>query len=436
MSSAKSFVTWFRHALPYIHAHRGRIFVISIGGEALLDASLPNLIHDLALLHGLGIRLVLVHGARPQIEARLRERGAALRYVHGLRITDDVALACVKEAAGIVRVELEALFSMGLANSPMAGARIRVTSGNFITARPLGVREGVDYQHTGLVRRIDGDGIRQQLDNGAIVIIPSLGYSPTGELFNLVAQEVAAACAIELRADKLIDLLEETLPPPHDAASINTLTPAEVEEILIRSDISEILALHLKAGLKACQHGVQRVHLLNRSVDGVLLQELFTRDGVGILLTTGLYETIRFAQIEDVGGILELLKPLEQQGILVRRSRELLEIEINRFVLVERDGTVIACAALYPYIIENMAELACFAVHAEYQRGGCGARLLKYVEQQAIKLKIQRLFVLTTQTAQWFQERGFIEATLDCLPSNKQILYNYKRNSKVFIKWL
>jgi len=431
MSTANSFVSWFRQASPYIHAHRGRIFVISVGGEALLDATLPNLVHDIALLHGLGIRLVLVHGARPQIEARLRERGAALRYVRGLRITDDAALACIKEAAGVVRVELEALFSCGLANSPMAGMRIRVASGNFVTARPLGVRDGVDYQHTGIVRRIDSAGIRQRLDDGAIVIIPPLGYSPTGEVFNLAAQELTAACAIELHADKLIDLLEETLPQLSSA-----LTPAEVEQILITSNVSETLALHLKAGLNACLNGVQRVHLLNRGIDGVLLQELFTRDGVGTLLTAGGYETTRAARIEDVSGILELLQPLEQQGILVRRSRELLEMEIERFILMERDNTVIACAALYPYQVESMVELACFAVHLDYQRGGHGARLLKYVEQQAVKSNMQRLFVLTTQTAHWFQERGFVEATLDCLPSNKQILYNYQRNSKVFVKKL
>ena len=436
MSPPDRFVAWFRSSAPYIHAHRGRTFVVAFGGEAVADPTFPHLVHDIALLHGLGIRLVLVHGARPQIAARLRERGAELHYVQGLRITDDAALACVKEAAGVVRVEVEALLSMGFANSPMAGAHIRVASGNFVTARPLGVRDGVDYRHTGLVRRIDAEAIRQRLDAGAIALIPPLGYSPTGEVFNLSAQDLTTSCAIALGADKLIDLLECS--PPQDAAgrSLSNLRPQEVEPLLQSPALSEELAAHLRAGLAACRNGVKRVHLVSRQVEGALLRELFTRDGTGTLLTAGPYEPIRTARVEDVGGILELLRPLEQEGTLVRRSRELLEMEIERFTLLERDGTVIACAALYPYPTEGMAELACLAVHPEYRSGGRGDGLLELLESQARKLGIQRLFVLTTQTAHWFLERGFAEVPLDSLPMQRQALYNYKRNSKVFMKSL
>jgi amino-acid N-acetyltransferase len=434
MSSPDHFVHWFRSSSPYIHAHRGRTFVIAFGGEAVADAVFPSLVHDIALLHGLGIRLVLVHGARPQIAARLRERGAELRYLGGLRVTDDAALACVKEAAGVVRVELEALLSMGLANSPMAGARIRVASGNFVTARPLGVRDGVDYRHTGLVRRVDGEAIRQRLDLGAIALVPPLGYSPTGEVFNLSAQDVATSCAMALGADKLIDLLEGDLPQDGEGRPLSSLEPREVEGLLQRPDLPEELAGHLRAGLAACRGGVKRVHLVSRRVDGALLRELFTRDGIGTLLTMGPYEDTRTAHIEDVGGILALLRPLEQQGALVRRSREVLETEIDRFTLMERDGTVIACAALYPYPAEAMAELACLAVHPEYRRGGRGEKLLERLEEEAQQLGIRSLFVLTTQTAHWFQERGFAEAPLDTLPMEKRALYNYKRGSKVFVK--
>jgi len=434
MSTPDRFVTWLRGASPYIHAHRGRTFVVAFGGEAVADPAFPSLVHDIALLHGLGIRLVLVHGARPQIAERLRERGAQLHYVQGLRITDDAALACVKEAAGVVRVEVEALLSMGLANSPMAGARIRVASGNFVTARPLGVRDGIDYHHTGLVRRIDAEAIRQRLDAGAIALIPPLGYSPTGEVFNLGAQDLATACAIALGADKLIDLLEGPLPQDPETRPLSSLRPAEVDALLQQPGLPEELTAHLRAGLTACRGGVKRVHLVSRQVEGALLRELFTRDGTGTLLTTDLYEDTRIARVEDVGGILELLHPLEQQGVLVRRSRERLEIEIEHFTLMERDNTVIACAALYPYPAEGMAELACLAVHSEYRHGGRGDGLLELLEGQALGLGIQSLFVLTTQTAHWFLERGFAEAPLDGLPMQRQTLYNYNRNSKVFVK--
>ena len=432
-----SFVDWFRASSPYIHAHRGRTFVIAFGGEAVADESFAHLVHDIALLHGVGIRLVLVHGARPQIEERLNQRGVKMQYIHGLRVTDDAALTCVKEAAGAVRVEIEALLSMGLANSPMAGARIRVASGNFVTAKPFGVHEGVDYCHTGLVRRIDHTGIEQRLDSGAIALVPPLGYSPTGEVFNLSAADVAASVAIALGADKLISLVEAKGVTDSRKRLIPHMVPRQVDELLARrKQMPEDLAQHLKSALSACRSGVKRVHLIERQQDGALLKELFTRDGIGTLVTAEPYEETRTAQIDDVGGLLELLEPLEERGILVRRSRELLETEINQFTLMERDGMVIACAALFAYPQEAMGELACVVVHPDYQGDSRGDRLLEHMETSARNQGIEQLFILTTQTAHWFRERGFVQGDLKDLPMRKRELYNYRRNSKVYIKTL
>ncbi len=344
------FVDWFRRSSPYIHAHRGGTFVIVFGGEAVADNAFPNLIHDIALLHGLGIKLVLIHGARPQVEQRLNAQNAQIQYINGLRVTDDAALVCVKEAAGMVRVEIEALLSMGLANSPMAGARIRVASGNFVTARPLGVRDGVDYGHTGEVRRIDTDAICQQLEAQTMVLIPPLGYSPTGEVFNLSAADLGAAVATALGADKLIMLMEGKGLVDSRNQLIPHIIAREAEAMLARrKTLPEDAVQHVRAAINACRRGVKRIHLLGRDLDGVLLRELFTRDGAGSLITAEPYEDVRTACIDDVGGILELLAPLEEEGKLVRRSRDLLETEIDRFTVVERDGMVVACTALYPY---------------------------------------------------------------------------------------
>ena len=431
------FVDWFRRSSPYIHAHRGRTFVIEFGGEAVADPGFANLIHDIALLHGLGIRLVLVHGARPQIEERLRRQGARMQYLGGLRITDDAALACVKEAAGAVRVEVEALLSMGLANSPMAGARIRVASGNFVTARPIGVRNGVDYCHTGEVRRIDADGLRQRLDAGAIALIPPIGYSPTGEVFNLSAEDVARSVAIALGAHKWVSLVEGGPLTDDQGQLISNLIPREAETLSAeRPELADDLRRHLSAAVAACRSGVRRIHLLQRTTDGALLRELFTRDGLGTMLSAEPYEGLRTARIDDVGGILELLEPLESAGALVRRSRERLETEIERFSVVERDGMIVACAALYPYPNEAAGELAALAVHPDYRSGGRGDRLLADMEHKARGQGIQRLFVLTTQTAHWFRERGFEAMELQELPMEKQRLYNFRRNSKLFAKEL
>ena len=433
----KRFIEDFRQSAPYIQAHRGRTFVLAFGGEAIADVRFSGLVHDIALLHTLGIRLVLVHGARPQIETRLKSRGAGLEYANGLRITDDTALACVKEAVGTVRVEIEALLSMGLANTPMSGVRLRTSSGNFVTARPLGIRDGIDYCHTGEVRRVDGTAIRQHLDDQRITLLSPIGYSPTGEVFNLSAEEVATAAASELQADKLILMTEGPELRDGNRRHISQLSLIEATALLNSGrQLAGDTLRHLEHALHACRHGVNRVHLVSRRREGALLLELFTRDGNGTLITAETYEGLRAATIDDVGGILGLIMPLENEGILVKRSRELLEIEINHFHVIERDGAIIACAALYPAEDGKFAELACLAVHEEYRNHGRGDALLKAIEDTAARSGIENLFVLTTRTAHWFRERGFLPGDISQLPARKQSLYNYQRKSRVYIKCL
>ncbi len=431
----QSFVNWFRSAAPYIHAVGGRTFVIAFGGEVVSEGEFYALAHDVNLLNALDVRVVLVHGARPQIEAELKERGATIQYVDGLRVTDSEALACVKEAAGSVRVEIEALLSMGLPNSPMAGADIRVASGNFVTAKPMGVHNGVDLQHTGAVRKVDAVAIQRRLDLNEIVLLSPIGYSPTGEVFNLTVEDVATHAAIALKAEKLIFMMDTPGVTDVKGRMLKELTAQEALKIVKSArELPLDVGFYLPCAVKACQNGVARAHLISRHVDGAILQELFTREGIGSMVSPEPVESMRQATIEDVGGVLSLIEPLETAGVLVRRSRELLEMEIERFFILEHDGITIGCAALYPFAEEKAAELACLAVHADYRDAGRGATLLAFVEAAARKKKLKRLFVLTTQTAHWFVERGYAEADVNDLPRKKQVLYNYQRKSKVFIK--
>jgi len=433
--SPQDFIHWFRSTSPYVNAHRGRTFVLAFGGEAVSSKDFACLIHDIAILNSLGIRLVLVHGARPQIDRQLKREKLKSQYENGLRITDTHTLECAKESVGRIRVEIESLLSMGVANTPMAGARIRVASGNFITARPMGVREGIDYQHTGEVRRIDTHAIQQRLDQGDIVLLSPLGYSPTGETFNLSAEDVATSTAIELQADKLLFLLEGQNLSDRKRALIHELSPAEADRLLDgKRKLSDEVHKHLRSAVHACRMGVQRAHLIQRKTDGALLQELFTRDGSGTLITAETFEEMRAATIDDIGGIIELLKPLEDSAILVKRSRELLEMDIDRYTIIERDGMIVGCMALHPYPVERMGELACMAVHQNYQNQGRGDQMMKRVEKQARSLGLEKIFVLTTQTAHWFQEKGFTEADIKTLPVKRKSLYNYQRKSKVFFK--
>jgi len=442
LTDTTHFVHWFRSAAPYIHGFRGKTFVIAFGGELVADGGFVQLAHDVNLLNSLGVRLVLVHGVRPQVEARLIETGAAIRYVNGLRVTDDAALACVKEAAGTVRVEIEALLSLGIANTPMAGADIRVASGNFVTAKPIGVIEGEDLLHTGEVRKIDAAAIRRRLDQHDIVLLSPIGYSPTGEIFNLSLEDVATQAAVELAADKLIFLIDTEGVPAKGRAIHNTLTVNEARQILEQAGrgrtrkLPEDVTYYLPCTITACTQGVKRAHFISRHRDGALLSELFTREGVGTLITPAPLETLRAATIDDVGGILGLIEPLERDGILVWRSRERLEMEIERFLVLESDNVIAGCVALYPFPEEQAAELACLVVSSEFRGRGFGDRLLAEAEKRGKKAGFKQLFVLTTRTEHWFEERGFVDSSRDHLPQSKQALYNYKRRSKVLQKKL
>lgn len=429
------YVKWFRHSSPYINAHRGKTFVLMLEGDAIADDNFAHIVQDIALLNSLGVRLVIVHGARPQIDQALNVLNIKSQFQGDLRITDQAALNAVRAAIGIVKSDIEARLSIGLPNTPMHGARIRVVSGNFVTAKPKGIIDGIDFLHTGEVRRIDRRAIGQQLDQGNIVLLSSCGYSPSGEMFNLSAEDVATQAAISLAAEKLI-LMGENEGLPANNSEVEIISQITTDELsLLISKLSGEHKVHAQSCLTAVKAGINRAHLLSHKVDGALLQELFTHEGAGTLITAADYEQLRQATIEDVGGILELLTPLEEQGILVRRSREILETEVHRFKVIELDGMVIACAAMYPYSSE-LAELACVAVRAEYRSGERGDRLLHAISEQAKKEKFDKLFVLTTRTAHWFIERGFSEADLSALPKERQSLYNFQRNSKIFIKEL
>jgi len=429
------FVKWFRYSSPYINAHRGKTFVILFDGDAVEDDNFSHLIHDFALLNSLGIKLVLVHGARPQIEKQLERAGNKTKIVNNIRITDEQDLHCVKQAIGEVRINIEAMLSMGVINSPMAGAKIRVSSGNFIIAKPLGIVEGIDYCFTGEVRRVDYKSIQKQLSDGAIVLLSSMGYSTTGEVFNLTAEEVALQTAVSIGADKFIYLTEKTQLLDTSGKQIHQMTLSEAKDyIKSNQQLSDLEQHNLACAIDMTNKGIKRVHLVDRQIEGALLLELFSRNGIGTLITTDSYDTIREANIDDVGGILELIEPLEEQGILVRRSRERLEIDIPQFTVMERDGMIIGCSALHHYTSEGITELSCLAIHDDYQNEKRGETLLSLAETYALKAGSKKLFVLTVKTAHWFIENGFSETSINSLPVDKQSIYNYQRKSKVFMK--
>ncbi|WP_096085227.1 amino-acid N-acetyltransferase [Agaribacterium haliotis] len=429
-------ISWLRQASPYIHKHRGKIALIMLPGEFVDDDALCNITSDLALLTSLGIKLVLVHGARPQIEQALKNAKLDTDYHNGVRITASEHMHAVIQAVGETRFKLEAQLSSGLPNSAMHGSRLKVRGGNFVSAKPRGIIDGIDYQYTGEVRSVDGEGIIEEINNGSLALISPLGYSLTGEMFNVSFADVAVAVAKAVKADKLIAYNDDGRIRDANNHCFREMTLLQCKKFLVETQRhSESHSyFSLEACHQACDLGVPRAHIVSAREDGAVLKELFTRDGAGTMIYRDSYETIRRARIEDVAGILGLIEPLEQQGVLVKRSRELLETEISCFTVMEKDSMIIGCAALYPIANSKFAEIACVAMHPDYRGGGRASKLLTHVERQSARLGASTLFVLTTQTSHWFLEQGFIETALDMLPVERQKLYNFQRKSKVFSK--
>jgi amino-acid N-acetyltransferase len=429
----KDYVNFFRQTSPYIHDHRGKTFVIGISGEAIIEPNFRNMIHDIALLQSLGIHVVVVHGARAQINQRLASSNIISKFEQNIRITDEESMRCIKEVVGSTRLSIESELSMAMPNSPMYGSRVSTIGGNFVTAQPFGIQDGIDFQWAGEVRRVDKFAIDNHLKSGSIVLISPLGFSPTGEIFNLNYHEVTTTIAIELNADKVIFISRPTGLLDQEKL-LRALSLSQLSELQETAKKHQQLEL-LDAAEMACHGGIEKVHLVGYAEDGALLSELFTRDGSGTLISRECENIIRLATIDDVGGILNLITPLENQGFLVKRSRELLETEITRFtVVVHPEGFIIGCAALYPTSDESIGELACVAVHDDFHDQGIGARLLTQIEDYARGSNMDVLIAMTTKTAHWFVERGFVEVSISDLPDNKQEMYNFQRNARIFEK--
>ena len=430
-------VEGLRHSVPYINAHHGKTFVILLTGAVLKHNNYSNIINDIGLLYSLGIKLVIVNGARNQIDESLKNHNIEPKYYKNTRITDAATLDVVKQVTGLLQLNITASLSMSLNNTPLQGAHISVVSGNFVIAQPLGVEDGVDYCHTGKIRRINNEAIDEQLKRDSIVLLGPVGVSVTGESFNLSSEDVAAEVAIRLKADKLISFCAEQGVLDEQGQVITDLFPIDADNYVNNKEhqgkhlSSE--ARFLRAAAKACRNGVRRSHLVSYLIDGSILQELFSRDGIGTQVAMEHSEQIRFATINDIGGILELIRPLEEQGILVKRSREQLEMEIDKFTIIERDNMTIGCAALYPYPEEKMGEMACVAIHPDYRNSSRGDLLIEKIAESARNLGLEKIFVLTTRSIHWFREKGFTPAEVDDLPIKKKKLYNYQRNSKILM---
>lgn len=228
---------------------------------------------------------------------------------------------------------------------------------------------------------------------------------------------------------------------PDDADSpIDTeLALADAERLVAKlpaPQSSTEVTFYLRHCIKACRGGVDRSHILPYSSDGALLMEIYTHDGIGTMVVDEKLESLREASPDDVGGILQLIEPFEKDGTLVRRDRSEIERDIGNYTVIEHDGVIFGCAALYPYADAKTGEMAALTVSPMSQGQGDGERMLKRIEQRAKSAGLDSIFVLTTRTMHWFIKRGFVQVDPDWLPEARKRKYNWDRRSQVLVKHL
>jgi len=457
-----SVVQQLRGSAPYIDLHHGSNMVVHICSEVLDDEdTFQGLMDDLATLHVLGVKLVILASVRLQVDRRLlREQAPVPSRVRGLRVTGAAELSAVQVECGLARSRVEAALAKALRSGGASHGRstigVDVIGGNgFVSGRPAGVLDGVDTGFSGHARLVDAGKIARHLDNGEIVLLNALAYSPSGETFNVRTEEIAARAAPALLASKLIfvtaghelawkDSGRSTRAFGNRVASLrlddarNLLDRrSELDSKDVSSAAHQLLDLTAWC-VGALEQGVTRAHLV-APTDGALLRELYTRDGAGTLISRDIYEGIRCATLSDVDSLLSLVAPLEADGTLLPRARPMLEDEVHRgcYYVLARDDLPIACASLKRLDTAGMrAELGCLVVASNYRRQSKGDALLSYLERVAIASGVRQLFALSTKTMHWFVERGFDQVELDALPRERRDTYDKSRRPKVYRKTL
>lgn len=429
-------VDQIRQVFSYVERFKGALFVIKIDFSIACHALFPSLIGDIANLHRMGIRVIIVAGARQRIDEILAAQGVTSRRAGHIRISQPAEMPAIKMAAFDAATKIM---------TELSASGCSAVIGNWVRARSMGVVDGIDYLNTGRVEKVREDLITHVLSEGLIPIFPCIGWSAVGEPYNLSSDELAGLLGRRLRAEKVFYVLDSagidssgySIPPGverEESGRISGLRLDQAKEMLEANREHANTAWYevLVQAYQTCRGGVPRVHIVDGRVEGVILREVFTSLGSGTMIYANEYENIRPMRHDDISEVLRVMQPFIRSGTLVDRNRELLEKTLEEYVVYEIDGVVHGCGALREFE-GGVGEIAAIAVDENFAQLGIGRRIVTYLIELARRRKLTRLFLLTTRSFDWFARLGFRQSSVDDLPESRRAHYDTTRNSRVMI---
>jgi len=423
-----------RDVIRYIRRFKNASVIIHID-DSLIDSPLfTSHIRDICLIHEAGLRVLIVPGAKKRIDEVLKSSGCSWKTENGFRITESDAMPLIKMAAFDVSNRIM---------TALAAEKRTAVIGNWVRARAKGVIDGIDYGTCGEIDKIQMESLDTILQNGFIPIFPCIGWSSVGKPYNISSVSLAAETAVRMKADKLFFLTQDesiskneyVIPQGLPLSPEGCIPALNLEELVLflqenkLSDKKDVLSL-LNTALLCCKKGVSRVHILNGSIDGTIPCEIFSDLGSGTMIYENNYGGIRPMTQEDVPSVLSLMMPFVEKGILLPRTETELKEGYADYIVYELDGGIRACAALHVYDGEQ-AEIAGVAVDENCAHMGIGPKMLSYLTERAKEKKLTSLFVLTTQTSDWFETQGFLLSDISTLPDKRKAKWTNKRGSKI-----
>lgn len=417
--------TDLRGILKYVPMFRDHVFVLAIDGSLVAHENFQNVLLDIAVLRSLNIKVVLVHGVGQQLEALAKQKETTISDPHGELETDAVTLELATEAAAMVSLEV----MQGLTRNGL-----RCATCNGVRSKEIGILKGEDQLSSGAVDKIDDVLFNKLLDADTIPVITPIAFNREGAPLRINSDLLASELASKLNASKLIYMTtQEGL--QISGQSLTNLPVADLEGLIktATKQMPERLLSKFKHAAKAINAGTPRAHILDGRLFGALLNEIFDKVGIGTMVYSNDYQSIRRAVAADAHSIYNITQNGVRSESLRERSQESIAATIDDYLVYEIDGSIVGCVNLKIYDSGDIAEIGSVYVQAFYQNKGVGRKMVEFACAEAQERGSRRAIAMTTQASKFFSKVcAFEEGTVNDLPAERREDYAQNgRNSKV-----